>query len=56
MQIKRCIVVSTLYENGKIYASEKGAFDRIGSLYTGKAANMLILDKEYNVKEVIFQG
>ena len=33
-----------------------GAYDEIGSIDTGKRANMLVLDDEYNVKEVIFQG
>jgi N-acetylglucosamine-6-phosphate deacetylase len=33
-----------------------GAYDKIGSIGTGKIANMLVLDEEYNVKEVIFQG
>ena len=33
-----------------------GAFDSIGSIEKGKRADMLILDKEYNVKEVIFRG
>jgi N-acetylglucosamine-6-phosphate deacetylase len=33
-----------------------GAYDKIGSIDTGKIANMLVLDEEYNVKEVIFHG
>lgn len=33
-----------------------GAYGTLGSIDTGKRANMLILDEEYNVKEVIFQG
>ena len=33
-----------------------GAYGTLGSIDTGKKANMLILDEEYNVKEVIFQG
>jgi N-acetylglucosamine-6-phosphate deacetylase len=33
-----------------------GAYGTLGSLDKGKKANMLIIDKEYNVKEVIFQG
>ena len=33
-----------------------GAYDKIGSIDEGKRANMLVLDEEYNVKEVIFQG
>lgn len=33
-----------------------GAYDVIGSIDVGKRANMLVLDEEYNVKEVIFHG
>lgn len=33
-----------------------GAYGILGSISAGKIANMLILDKEYNVKEVIFRG
>lgn len=33
-----------------------GIFDTVGSLEAGKTANMLVLDKENNVREVIFEG
>ena len=33
-----------------------GIFDTVGSLEAGKTANMLVLDKELNVREVIFKG
>lgn len=33
-----------------------GIYDSVGSLEVGKQANMLVLDKEYNVLEVIFRG
>lgn len=33
-----------------------GIFDTVGSLEAGKIANMIIFDKELNVREVIFEG
>ena len=33
-----------------------GIFDTVGSLEAGKVANMIIFDKELNVREVIFEG
>ena len=33
-----------------------GAFESVGSLDVGKRANMLVLDQEFNVKEIILDG
>ena len=45
-----------LYHATAAPAKMLGVFDKIGSLEVGKIANMLVLDKELNVREVIFRG
>ena len=45
-----------LYHATAAPAKMLGIFDRVGSLDVGKLANMLVLDKELNVREVIFKG
>lgn len=45
-----------LYHATAAPAKMLGVFDSVGSLEVGKAANMLVLDKELNVLEVIFKG
>lgn len=45
-----------LYHATASPAKMLGVFDRVGSLEVGKTANMLVLDKELNVLEVIFEG
>lgn len=45
-----------LYHATAAPAKMLGIFDKIGSLEVGKTANMLVLDKELNVCEVIFEG
>ena len=45
-----------LYHATAAPAKMLGVFDKVGSLEVGKMANMLVLDKELNVCEVIFEG
>ena len=45
-----------LYSATVAPAKMLGIFDTVGSLEEGKMANMLIFDKELNVREVIFMG
>ena len=45
-----------LYHATAAPAKMLGVFDKVGSLDVGKMANMLVLDKELNVREVIFEG
>jgi N-acetylglucosamine-6-phosphate deacetylase len=45
-----------LYNATAAPAKMLGIFDKVGSLEVGKVANMLVLDKENNVREVIFEG
>lgn len=45
-----------LYHATAAPAKMLGVFDKVGSLEIGKMANMLVLDKELNVREVIFKG
>ena len=45
-----------LYHATAAPAKMLGVFDKVGSLEIGKMANMLVLDKELNVREVIFEG
>ena len=45
-----------LYHATVAPAKMLGVFDTVGSLEAGKTANMLVLDKELNVREVIFKA
>ena len=47
---------AALYNATAAPAKMLGIFDSVGSLEVGKLANMLVLDKELNVREVIFEG